>query len=140
MDNQQDNSLESRAAVAQERPLLHGINLDAHLEGVGEPGSFRVMAERRGSAHFIASVKVTDGRPSIFIDEVTLRLGASRAMREAGITNYDAFRKAVVDQLLALSKRSPSTDTAAALRWPWKCVFYCPQHEECENYDWIGFW
>ena len=111
-----------------------GAKVGHHLEGLGERGSFRLTSKRNKHSQLIASVQVRDGKREVFINDAVLRSGARRVMKNSGLKDYETFKASVTEQLISVSSQESNE-----LRWPWKCVFYCPIHG-CENYDWIGFW
>jgi hypothetical protein len=111
-----------------------------HLEGIGDFGSLRLSSKRGRCSQLIASVQIRKGRREVFIDEVMLRVGAPRAMKSLGIKDYATLKRLLTRKLISLSSNPcGSSGKTGALRWPIKCVFTCPVHHTCENYDWIGF-
>jgi len=132
--------LQSCLALATQPKVPDGARVGAHLEGIGDPGSFRLMNKRGQCRELIASVQVRNGRREVFIDEVMLHKGAPRAMKKLGIKDYAAFKTLVSDELISVSSSWAGGTEPTRLRWPWKCVFFCNAHQECEDYDWIGFW
>jgi hypothetical protein len=123
------------------KALITRQQATGHLEGIGDPGSFRLSGKRGRCTQLIASVQIRKGRREVFIDEVMLRLGGPRAMKSLGIKDYATLKKLLTKKLISLSAiSSGSSGGAGSLRWPIKCVFTCPVHHTCENYDWVGFW
>jgi hypothetical protein len=130
---------DSLAKPAPQSKVPKGARVGDHIEGIGDRGSFRLLKTRDLCRELIASVQVRNGQREVFIDEVMLHLGARRAMKRLGFKDYATLNTLMTKQLIAVSSISPGDNTPNGSRWPWKCVFFCRIHQECEDYDWIGF-
>lgn len=101
-----------------------------HDSSFGEAGSIRIFGKGK---KIIASVKVSNGLKTIFINEELLRQGTPQAAKTLKAKDYTDFKNLLTKRITAMSN---GDNPGSVETWGFVCARSCRIHG-CEDYDWV---